>query len=451
VGTRFAHSFPQRSSEGEAEFTINQSEKNRLEGKGKSSTMGAGGSVAAEKSLEETRKELLEKLAKVKESNPENLCAKHLTAEYFESLAEEDQKILYRCTITGIDNPDSSLGCYAMKPLDYTTFNAFFDKVIREYHGDESGEKKHETCWDISGVGENGVLDISKLGLGEVSMRVRVGRNLTKFNLPGMMDKVERIEFEKTMLEAFKKLQGMPEYGGEIYSLTPAFGETDDCEPNPNKISDDKYKELVGAHIMFKDMAADPYLASAGISNDWPFGRGCYVSEDKQFIVWFGEEDQLRIMCMKKGTCLDEVFTRLKKGLDVLESIDGIEFAKHEQYGYVTSCPSNLGTGMRASVHVKIPNLTRGGTDEKAKEVAKPLGLSVRGVGGEHTPIGDDGTVDISPRARLFIKESEIVSALFEGITLLLEKEKEAGDSYGSEDTPAAAEETEATNQLVES
>lgn len=137
-------------------------------------------------------------------------------------------------------------------------------------------------------------------------------------------------------------------------------------------------------------------------------------------IIWFGEEDQLRIMCMKKGTDLLEIFTNLNEMLETAESIDGIKFAKHDSYGYVTSCPSNLGTGMRASVHVKIPNLTADGTDKKAKEVCKPLGLSVRGTGGEHTPIGKDGTVDISPSARLFIKESEIISKLYLGIEKLM-------------------------------
>merc|ERR1719453_2974092 len=110
--------------------------------------------------------------------------------------------------------------------------------------------------------------------------------------------------------------------------------------------------------------------------------------------------------------------------LQVVEAIDGVDFAKDDDYGYVTSCPSNLGTGMRASVHVKIPNLTSDGTDKGAKEIAGPLGLSVRGTGGEHTPIGKDGTVDISPRARLFIKEAEIIEALYKGIELLMEAEK---------------------------
>merc|ERR1712017_17819 len=110
-------------------------------------------------------------------------------------------------------------------------------------------------------------------------------------------------------------------------------------------------------------------------------------SEDRGFIIWVGEEDHLRIMCIKKGTLLNEVFDRLKTALDVVNGIEGLSFAMSPDYGVVTSCPTNLGTGMRASVHIGLPNLTSDGTDKKAKEVRKPLGLSVRGIGGEHTPI----------------------------------------------------------------
>ena len=81
---------------------------------------------------------------------------------------------------------------------------------------------------------------------------------------------------------------------------------------------------------------------------------------------------------------------------------------------------------MRASLHVQCPNLTSDGTDKKCKEVCTPLRLSVRGTGGEHTTIGADGTVDISPSARLFIKESAIVQALYDGLKLLLDAEKAA-------------------------
>merc|ERR1719321_1561524 len=120
-----------------------------------------------------------------------------------------------------------------MKPADYDTFAPFFDQVIQDYHNG-SADSRHESSWDLSNVGDGGVLDVSLLGLSELSMRVRVGRNLKAFNLPGLMDQAERIKFEQTMEGAFKAL-----------------------------IDTEKYQELVDAHVMFKDMDADPYLKSA--------------------------------------------------------------------------------------------------------------------------------------------------------------------------------------------
>lgn len=113
----------------------------------------------------------------------------------------------------------------------------------------------------------------------------------------------------------------------------------------------------------------------------------------------------------------------------MVEGIEGLKFATSPDYGCVTSCPTNLGTGMRASVHLPIPRLTRGGSDVRAKAVCKPLGLSVRGMGGEHTPIGEDGTCDISPRRRFCITEAEIIAALYTGIRLLMEEEAKAEES----------------------
>jgi creatine kinase len=362
--------------------------------------------------------DLVQKCNDILKEYPENRCAKYavqcLECDKINSLSNDDLFTFYQCIRTGIENKDSSLGCYAMTPDDYAKFNHFFDKVIRDYHGDKSGKKKHKTNWTLP---KDADYDVKKLGQDELSMRVRVGRNLSDFNLPGKMDKDERIAFEKKMLPAFEELK--ENYGGHVYSLTPDFN----GEENPNLISDEEYQELVKSHVMFKDMSADPYLHSAGISSDWPYGRGCWQSQDKTRIIWFGEEDHLRIMCMKKGTNLAEVFMNLKDILDSIEKVDGLTFAKSDKYGYVTSCPSNLGTGMRASVHIKIPKLTSDGTDVKAKEICKPLGLSVRGTGGEHTPIGLDGTVDISPSSRLFIQENEIIGKLYEGIENLMEIE----------------------------
>ncbi|KAL7548350.1 hypothetical protein ACHAWF_011636 [Thalassiosira exigua] len=148
-----------------------------------------------------------------------------------------------------------------MTPADYSKFGGFFDAVIRDYHGDVSGDKKHITDWNVDGAD----YDVKKLGQDELSMRVRVGRNLLGFNLPGEMDKEERIKFEQKMLPAFDQLK--EKYGGHVYSLTPDFGE---LGSNPNLITQEKYQELVDAHVMFKDMDADPVSILAGLRPTYP-------------------------------------------------------------------------------------------------------------------------------------------------------------------------------------
>eukprot|EP00729_Bicosta_minor_P006537 gene6537-12520_t len=355
----------------------------------------------------------LAKIGSIKKSHPGNLAVKDFDFDYFASLSSADKKALLAIVNSGVLK-----GCYAMNPTDYDKFEPFFGAVISDYHGVPRSQH-HVTDWKLDGVAglpADGKLDVTKLGLPPVSMRVRVGRNLADFPLPGAMNKDDRVAMEAKMQIAFVELK--KKYGGRYHSLTPG---------NPDFITDDEYKALVKAHVMFKDMAADTYLSDAGIASDWPFGRGCYQSEDKGFIIWVGEEDHLRIMCMEpKGSLINGVFERLKTALDTVESIEGLKFAHSEKYGYVTSCPTNLGTGMRASVLMKIPKLCKGGSDANAKKVCKPLGLGVRGMGGEHTAIGADGTCDISPTARFCISEAEIVTALYTGIKNLKAAEDSA-------------------------
>ena len=366
------------------------------------------------------------------QSYPDNICLNTFDAEYYKSLSVEDRAPFVMCLNSGIDNPDSGMGCYACQPADYDRFKPFFAKALAKYHSVEE-DAKHVNDWSLDGVEglpEGGVLDIAALGLPELSMRVRVGRNLQAFPLPGAMTQEDRCNMENRMLEAFEVLFKDPAYGGKYCSFTPG---------HPNFVDEAEYQALVDAHIAFKDMSADTYLLSAGIAQHWPHGRGVYVSEDKGFIIWVGEEDHLRIMRMEKGTVLNKVFDRLKGALDVVNGIESIGgFAISEDYGVVTSCPTNLGTGMRASLHIALPNLTSDGSDAKAKAIAKPLGLSVRGLGGEHTPIGADGTVDISPSARFCITEAQIITALYKGIEQLKAAEDEAGGV-----TPATEAEAE--------
>merc|ERR1712158_117580 len=267
---------------------------------------------------------------------------------------------------SGVQNADSAMGCYAMNPNDYDEFEKFFKPVLEKYHKVDLAAKGHKNNWDLAacdGLPADGKLDVSAFGLA-----------------PG----------------------------------------------HPKQMSEERYQELVKAHIMFKDMAADSYLVNAGIAGDWPHGRGCYVSADKGFIIWCGEEDHLRIMAMKKSVLINDVFDRLKAAIDVVKGLIPGGCAKSEWAGVITSCPTNIGTGMRASVHVALPKLTSDGTDVKAKAICDPFGLSVRGLGGEHTPIGADGTVDISPKARFCISEAEIACALYKGVKSVWEAENKA-------------------------
>jgi len=362
----------------------------------------------------------LKKIAAIKTSNPGNIAMACFDEAMYNGLSDADKARLIKICKSGIENPGSEMGCYAMNPTDYDDFYPFFKAALGKYHKVNLDEKKHVNNWSLEGVEglpADGSLDVSKFGMAALSMRIRTARNLKKFPLAGAMTQEDRVNMELSMQPVFEELIKNPEFGGEYVSLTPGHK----CH-----ISDERYNELVKAHIMFKDMSADSFLMDAGIACHWPHGRGCYFSSDKGFIIWVGEEDHLRIMAMKKSTKINDVFDRLKAAIDVVEKLIPGGCAKSQDFGVITSCPTNMGTGMRASVHVPLPNLTKDGTDTKAKEICAPFNLGVRGLGGEHTPIGADGTVDISPKGRFCISEAEIACALYFGVEKVWKAEQEA-------------------------
>jgi hypothetical protein len=356
-----------------------------------------------------SNQQLIDKITAIKQSSPGNLMARHFDPEYFLSLDAPLRQRLKKIIATGIENPDSSMGAYAMSPDDYDTFAPMLDPIIRDAHDIPAGTQIAQTTdWDTSRAPcDLGAIDPR---LAEVSMRVRVARNVLTFPLPGAMDQDQRVAFETAAAAAFATLAQDPAFGGRYLSITSG---------SPHEIDRAEYDRRVAAHQMFKDMSADPYLNSAGISSDWPYGRGMYVSADEGFLVWVGEEDHLRIMAMQHGGDLNALFARLHSGLEALEALLP-PFATSPVYGNVTSCPTNLGAGMRASLHLKLPRLTQNGQDlSRLKAAAKPLGLAVRGAGGEHSDAGSDGLADISPSARLGVTEMEIMQRLYDGAAAL--------------------------------
>ena len=110
---------------------------------------------------------------------------------------------------------------------------------------------------------------------------------------------------------------------------------------------------LIADHFLFKE--GDRFLDACGLNRNWPEGRGIFHNNEKTFLVWVNEEDQLRIISMQPGADIGAVFTRLAKAASHIETVAKFSHDKH--LGYITSCPTNLGTALRASVHIALPKL----------------------------------------------------------------------------------------------
>merc|ERR1719361_3088102 len=139
------------------------------------------------------------------------------------------------------------------------------------------------------------------------------------------------------------------------------------------------------------------------------------------------EEDQLRIISMQKGGDVKQVFTRLAKGIKaVQESVkkeSGKDFCLDKKYGYIHSCPTNLGTGMRASVHVDLQGWTEKAGVDRLKARCEELHLQPRGTRGESG--GQTGhTYDISNKHRLGYSEVELVQKMIDGVNTLWKEDK---------------------------
>jgi len=175
--------------------------------------------------------------------------------------------------------------------------------------------------------------------------------------------------------------------------------------------------KLVADHFLFKE--GDRFLAACGLNRDWPTGRGIFHNDAKTFLVWVNEEDQLRIISMQPGADIHAVFERLSRAAAHIETI--AKFAHDEHLGYITSCPTNLGTALRASVHIRLPKLTNDW--KRFQEIADKYYVQIRGTAGEHSE-SKDGTWDISNKRRLGRSERQLVQDMYDGVKAMIDAEK---------------------------
>jgi len=122
---------------------------------------------------------------------------------------------------------------------------------------------------------------------------------------------------------------------------------------------------------------------------------------------------------MQKGSGIREVFARLSMAANHIETV--AKFAHDNHLGYITSCPTNLGTALRASVHIKLPKLSA--DKERFQAIADEWNVQIRGIHGEHSETVD-ATYDISNKRRLGRSEKDLVQDMYNGVKAMIEAEK---------------------------
>eukprot|EP00055_Hartaetosiga_balthica_P007740 m.27106 g.27106 ORF g.27106 m.27106 type:complete len:568 (-) comp5913_c0_seq1:103-1806(-) len=300
---------------------------------------------------------------------------------------------------SGVDNFDSGVGCYAGDEESYTVFAPLFDRVIEDYHNGYKPTDKHVSDMDASKL--HGSVDPDYV----ISTRIRVGRNIRGLGLSPGISRAQRRVSESILVDALSKVDGDLE--GKYYSL--------------GNMSEEDRKQLVADHFLFKK--GDRFLQSAGANRDWPESRGIFHNNEKTFLVWVNEEDQARIISMEQGGDVKGIFERLSRGIAAIEKgvqASGYEYAYNDHLGYIHSCPTNCGTGMRASVHVKLPNVSK---HPDFKNWCEKLRLQPRGIHGEHSE-SEGGVYDISNKERLGKSEVQLVQTMIDGVTVLIDAEK---------------------------
>merc|ERR1711910_311842 len=342
-----------------------------------------------------------------------SLAAKYVTKEKWEQLKGIKTKTsgftLIQAIACAVDFDNQHCGIYAGDWDSYKDFAPVFDPIIQEYHG-ISANSKHTSDMDASKIKGNIAADVPVH-----SARIRVGRSIDGFGLSPGITKQQRIDVEKLMSNALSKLTG--DLAGKYYPLTGM---------------DEKVRQqLVDDHFLF--VSGDRNLTVAGMERDWPEGRGIFHNAAKTFLLWVNEEDQTRIISMEAGSDIKGVFERLARGIKAVgESVKaetGKDYALSEQYGYIHSCPTNLGTGMRASVHVDLPGWTKESVD-KLKARCEELAVQPRGTRGESG--GQTGcTYDISNKHRLGYSEVQLVQVMIDGVNTLYKEDLEWQKKHG--------------------
>ena len=230
-----------------------------------------------------------------------------------------------------------------------------------------------------------------------ISSRIRLARNLNGHPFPGAADEAVRRETSELIAGAVNAA-GLPDQRPLL-----------DLEP-------EKLSAIDRGILMERHLASPDLLKN-------PAGTRLIVRQDEGASVMVNEEDQLRIQVLRPGSCLPELWQEINAIDDALAA--NLDFAFDDRLGYLTACPTNVGTGMRASVMLHLPGLVLSGRIWPTIQGIGKLNLAVRGIFGE----GSDhrgNLFQISNQSTLGESESVILERLQEVISQIVAHEKKS-------------------------
>lgn len=238
-----------------------------------------------------------------------------------------------------------------------------------------------------------------------ISSRVRLARNLAEFPFMTKAGRAQRSELHRLCRE-------------QLLSIS---------SPRPFFYIDMEKTDQVDRQLLVERHLISKQHASGDGS------RGVAVSEDEAFSIMVNEEDHIRLQVIRSGLQLRECWQEA----DALDSALGqhIHYAFSERFGFLTACPTNLGTGLRVSVMLHLPALKLTGEIDKMFMAAKDMHLAVRGLFGEGTDaIGD--FYQISNQTTLGRSEQEILAEFAESILPRLISAERAARSVLEQERP---------------
>ena len=213
-----------------------------------------------------------------------------------------------------------------------------------------------------------------------VSSRIRLARNLSNFPFVTKQTKESRNKLEETVKEIVTSLG---------YNL--------------------KFVKLQDMDEITKMSLLEKHLVSPNFVMNKENTGAMLINDDENISVMINEEDHLRIQVMTSGLDIENL---INFSIELDEKIgELLPYAYNEKYGFLTSCPTNVGTGLRASVMVHLPGLEKTGNINKILEVINNFGMNIRGIYGEGSKAAAN-MYQISNKQTLGISESEIVKNL---------------------------------------